>query len=117
VNSTGAAAAVEVQRVIDLHHCPFTRVWVCSIVTPVPLGTHTAGLSCINTGTPPAFTRVGLGCHTTGPQGGVEEQPATVYAAAVVTTAWPETRTRGSGRAGWAGALCAHSTLAPTCSK
>ena len=75
--------AVEVERVVDLHHDPFTRIWVTTTLSPVPVGTQTAWLSCSKTGTPPERTRTAarhpLGRHAgPAPRREVNAQPATV---------------------------------------
>jgi len=57
--------------------------------SPVPVGTHTAWLSCSSTGTPPARTRVDEVIHwavTQGPAaGGTNVHPAMVYVSVLVT--------------------------------
>ena len=87
-------------------------------IKPCPVGTQTAWLVWVMTGTPPARTRVAPTTHCAVTQGGVDvlasAHPATTYGVARVTTGWPLTKTRGNGAVGWAGPACMQVTTAPT---
>src|SRR4029079_1694172 len=78
-----AAASVEVRRIVELHHVPFTRTCVTTMVKGVPVGAQTDWLSCRRSGWPFDITRVAAVTHcavTHGPlpAGGANAQPATV---------------------------------------
>ena len=79
----GAPTSIEMKRIINLHHIPFTRTCVMMTFSPVPVGTHTATLSRSRTGMPPTLTRTAATTQlpvTHGPLlmgGGGNVQPAT----------------------------------------
>jgi hypothetical protein len=83
IGGGGSATAIEVEWEIDIHHIPFTRIWVTTMLSGVPVGAQIAWLSCNNTGMPPARTRVAAVTHwavTQGPLapgGGGNVHPAT----------------------------------------
>ena len=110
------AAGIEVIWEIDVH-VAMTRGWVVMTSKPWPVGTQTAWLVCVMTGTPPAKTRVAPTTHCAVTQGGlgtlVRAHPATTYGVASVTTGCPLTSTRGKGAVGWAGPACMQVTTAP----
>ena len=56
-------AAVQVKRIVDVHHMPLTRTCVTTMFKPVPFGAQTAWLSCNRIGAPPASTRVAAVTH------------------------------------------------------
>src|SRR5947207_1057973 len=95
-------------------HIPVTRGCVTATISGVPVGAQIAWLSNSRTGWPRAITRVAeeTNCAVTqGPLpalGGGIAQPATTYGAAMVTTGWPLTMTRGTVTVGWAEPPCAH---------
>jgi hypothetical protein len=85
------AAIIKTEWIIHLTHVAVTRVWVTITFNGVPVGAHTARLVCVNTGCPPASTRVAATTHcavTHGPlpPGGTNGQPATTYGGACVVT-------------------------------
>jgi hypothetical protein len=116
VDLSRPAARVEVIWKIDVH-VAMTRGWVVMTSKPWPVGTQTAWLVCVMTGTPPAKTRVAPTTHCALTHGGVEvlakAQPATTKGVARVTMGWPLTVTLGNGAVGCAGPACMQVTTAP----
>src|SRR5215204_2307878 len=112
---------VQVERVVDLHQAPLTRIWVATTFRPVPVGAHIAWLSCSNKGSPFERTRTEPVTHwavTHGPfaaGGGGNVQPAITYGPVWLTVGWPPTMTRGFGTVACAWPACMHRTVAPTC--
>jgi hypothetical protein len=61
---TGCAApSVNIEWEVDIHYVPFTLTCVTTTLNGLPVGTQMDWLSCNNTGTPPARTRVAPVIH------------------------------------------------------
>src|SRR5205807_8520221 len=109
---SGTAPAIKVERIVNLHHVPFTRTWVIRMFSGVPGATQTAWLSCSRTGAPPAVTRNAPVTQLAVTQGGLgtlaRAHPAMTQGAVCVTMGWPPTVTRGKGAVAWAWPPWAH---------
>ena len=81
------------------------------------MGTQVEAPVIVATGIPPTSTRTAPVIHCPVAHGGtvvpVSAQPVTAYGGAVVTTGWPDNRTRGLGAVGCAGPACEQVTTAP----
>jgi hypothetical protein len=103
---------------IDVHHVPFTRICVATMLTPVPFGTQIAWLSWSRSGIPLDRTRVAAVTHCAVTQGTgdpltLNMHPAMVHGFGCCTVAWLETLTRGFGTVACACPVCMQSTVAP----